>query len=421
MCDSIILYLSIEHVLNSSEANFPYKVRQTVTHYGEVVHATGVTERFQSPLTGAEFLVTPVFKAGFARAEDLIGYLLSVNVPACVTGNNALPMNLVYWACMLSLELLKYSLIFQGADPDAVQQLSLECAQIREVTFTYLQDCDVKQKAIARVQDIYDYGQVTRNLNHTNPKQKKPVIVFSSGGLSTVTITNHRLFEGKFYVKEGPTPKSFETFPNAGVKSAIYAESGKMGRDEFKATANWLKANDAVSPLKFKNRAEANRLYERGYTAMAAFLRTSDNLRSRRPKPEHMNVLTPTEKEVLTDYFTGVDPSEHELMKGKSQQYFSLVKRNIEKALRIDISIPWSLHSTKISPTLPQLFQYPGEYQPAAHLADYCFTRETAKLALVKLRQMVKSVSRAQSISLTKTSPPPTFPAPVSGTSTAKP
>ena len=93
MTDSIKLFSNIEHV-EATEEDFntlPVVVNQIINQDGEVSSSTPAYQWINSKLTGAQFKVTPVFRdKKFARKSELIGYEISVNVPACVVGNNAL-------------------------------------------------------------------------------------------------------------------------------------------------------------------------------------------------------------------------------------------------------------------------------------------------------------------------------------------
>ena len=347
-------------------------------------------------MTGAQFKVTPVFRDNkLARKGELIGYEISINVPACVVGNNALLQILVYLCCVLALEFLKSYLLKAGCSPSIVAQMNLEHTSIKEVALTYLLDCKDRADANDYNKMIENYGEATLNTKHTNNKIKKPITTASSAGQTTVTITKYRAFEAKSYVKVGPSPHSFEHFPNPQVHDAIYGESCHKVRIEYNAREKWLKANGGDSPLAWKKRSKAVELIAKAFQEIKDYLRVSENLRSKRPKPDQIAKLSPAEQTILLDYFAGDDPKQHPLMVGKSAQYFSSIKRHIETELRIDMSIPWSIHSTKISPDLPIWMQLPAEYQAPEHLVDHCFVRETVKAKLQELRQINAKLAAA--------------------------
>ena len=406
MTDSIKLFSNIEHV-EATEEDFntlPVVVNQIINQDGEVSSSTPAYQWINSKLTGAQFKVTPVFRdKKFARKSELIGYEISVNVPACVVGNNALLQILVYGCCAFALEFLKSYLLEAGCSPRIVAQLDLEHASITGLALTYLLDCKDRADANRYNSLIENYGEATLNSKHTDIKGKKPITTVRSAGQATVTITKSRAFEAKSYVKVGPTHRSFERFPSSQVSSAIYAVSGRKVRLEFNANEKWLVANGGDSPLVWKKKAKAAALTAKAFQEITGYLRVSENLRSKRPKPDQIAKLPPAEQIILRDNFAGVDPKQHPLMVGKSIQYFSSIKRHIEAELRIDITIPWAIHSTKISPDLPVWMQLPAEYEAPEHLMEHCFVRETAKAKLQELRQINADLAAAMTpISNTK-------------------
>lgn len=399
MTDSIKLFISIEHV-DATEGeldSLPFQVSQSINQDGAVLSSTPKPQWIFSKLKNSQFQVTPVFQNNkLACKGELIGYEISVNVPACVIGNNALVQVLVYWCCVFALEFLKSYLLEAGCSPRIVAQLDLEHSSIKEVALTYLLDCKDRAEANRYNSLIESYGEATLNSKHTG-KTKKPITTYRSASQATVTITKYRAFEAKSYVKVGPVPRSFEDFPSAQVRDAVYRESSRKVRLEFNADEKWLLHHDAGSPLAWKNKTRASGLSNQAFEEIRSYLRVSEHLRSRRPKPEHIAKLPPAEQAILLDYFDSVDPRQHPLMAGKSVQYFSSIKRHIETALRIDITIPWVIHSKQISPDLPIWMQLPAEYRAPAELVDHCFVRKTAMAKLKQLRQINDSLAAGSS------------------------
>lgn len=391
MTDSIKQFTSIEHIDATEEEinTLPFLVEQTINQDGEILSSTPKPQWIKSKLTGATFMVISVFSDNkFARKGELIGYLISINVPACVVGNNALLQILVYWCCVFAVEFLKSYLLDAGCSSAIVDQLDLKHCSVKEVALTYLLDCKDRAEANCYNSKIEHYGEATLNTKHTNSKQKKPIVTFSSAGQTTVTITKRSDFEAKSYVKDGPSPRSFETFHSPEVREAVYGESCHKVRLENNVDEKWLLANGGDSPLAWKNKAKAEEFIAKAFRQVTDYLRANENLRSKRPKPDQVAKLPPAEQAILLDYFNGVDPKQHPSMVGKSAQYFSSVKRHIQNELRIDITIPWAIHSTKISPDLPEWMKLPAEYEAPDHLMDHCFVRDTAKAKLKQLRQI---------------------------------
>lgn len=403
MTDSIKQFISIEHVdANEDDLDsLPFQVDQAINQDGEVLSSTPKPQWIESKLKlpqskGAQFQVTPVFQNNkLARKGELVGYEISVNVPACVIGNNALLQILVYWCCVFALEFLKAYLLEAGCSPRIVAQIDLEHSSIKEVALTYLLDCKDRADANRYNSLIESYGEATLNSKHADNKGKKPITAVRSAGQTTVTITKPRAFEAKSYVKIGPTPRSFEVFHSPAVRDAVYGESCHKVRVEFNANEKWLVANGGDSPLAWKKKAKAAELIAKAFQEIRDYLRVSESLRSKRPKPDQIAKLPPADQTILLDYFNGVDPKQHPLMVGKSPQYYSSIKRHIETELRIDITIPWGIHSKQISPDLPMWMQLPAEYQAPEALVDHSFVRDTAKAKLQQLRQINASFADA--------------------------
>ena len=257
MTDSINLKVSVEHIVaNEEERNtLPFLLKQTLNNDGEVLSSVPRPQWVESPLTKAKFQVTPVFLNKFARKGELTGYEVSINVPACVIGNNALLQILPYPCGLFALEFLKWYLLNAGCSPEIVQQLDLKHSSNRFLALTVLLECADREEAIDFNRKIQAYGEATLNSKHTNSKQKKPITAWSSSGQTTVTITKPGQFEGKTYVKVGPVPHSFETFHSTEVRKAVYAESSRHVRIEFNACEKWLLKNGGASPLDCKRPA----------------------------------------------------------------------------------------------------------------------------------------------------------------------
>lgn len=416
MCDTLNMFTSIEHIdcTDQDRMTMPFLIGQVINQDGEVLTSVAKSGSSKSPLTNAGFFITPVFREKFARQDELIGYMIYVNVPASVVGNNALLQILVYYACLLALDFLKLWLIQSGCSLNVVDQLDLDHSEIHFLALTYLLECEDHATAKEFITKIERYGDATLNTKASNPKLKKPVSTYSAAGLTTVTITKHRLFEGKCYVKVGPTPKSFEVFHSPQVKQAVYAESATKVRVEFNANHRWLHELSYDKPLTWKNKAKAAEAHQLAFNEIRNYLRVNENLRSKRPKPEQIeSELSITEQSILLDYFDGIDPKTNPMMRDKSAQYFSSVKRSIENTLRIDMSIPWSVHSSQISPDLPKWLVWPGEYVAPDTLVAHCFVRETVKAKLMQLRAMLSTVRTA---ALLQQQVPPAAPVVTGGT-----
>ena len=199
MCDTLNMFISIEHIefTDQDRTTLPFLIGQVINQDGEIISSVAKSGSSKSPLTNAGFFITPVFREKFAHQDELTGYMIYLNVPACVVGNNALMQVLVYYACLIALDFLKLWLIQSGCSLNVVDQLDLDHSEIHFVAFTYLLECEDHAAAKAFNLKIERYGDATLNTNASNPKLKKPVSTYSAAGLMTVTVTKHRLLEAK--------------------------------------------------------------------------------------------------------------------------------------------------------------------------------------------------------------------------------
>ena len=399
MSDSLEIYFSVENATSSGlEANpFPYEISRRINQDGEVKSSRGVMTDAVSPLTAARFKVQSVFREKEAKQGGLVGYLVSINNPTCTTGNNALNENLVYLSAQCDLEQHKYYLLSHGACVDAVKQISIEHAEIKAVTLTYLFRYDTKEEAIAANQELNDHAVAVLNTNVTNPKAKKPVYSVGSTGNNTVYINVPGRFKIKSYVKSGPTPDSKEKFDTPKIEQDVYQESAQHLRVEIELYCAWLKAKKLDSPQNWFGSEASDNANQLGLQQIRDVLRLNENLRYRAPKQVDLDSkVTRTERDIVAWHLQGRAYKAHPNLVGKSVQYVSQIKRKVEKELRIDMSIPWKIQKTKVSKNLGNELVWKGQYKPPLNLQPYCFTRATVRGQLEVLRDLKKKLAITQ-------------------------
>ena len=153
MCDSMTLLCRIDRDITASEhkaCRFP-----TGPLDDDEIHASGDFRVVYatSPLTGAKYSIVPMgalipgkygkrFKCG-----TVIGYLVEVNIPACVIGHNRVLVNDVPYAAQAALELLKFWLASNGCTKEGLDRIQLDNAIIKELTPTYFEEFDSEKEA----------------------------------------------------------------------------------------------------------------------------------------------------------------------------------------------------------------------------------------------------------------------------------
>ena len=119
MCDSISFIAFIDEGIATEvrdQCAFPTKTQSDVVP----TSANFRTEYCTSPLTGAQFRVTPLGELVNDKGDDryqygrVAGYLVEVNIPATVIGHNRLLVNGVRAALRVGLPLLKFWLAQNG-------------------------------------------------------------------------------------------------------------------------------------------------------------------------------------------------------------------------------------------------------------------------------------------------------------------
>lgn len=134
MCDSIVPMFMLSQPIPVKEASEQFAFECKVSlRTGQVNYADMVT--LKSPITGAGFKMMPCLDKD---KKCLIGFMVSMNVPACVIGNNAFVHVLPYEAAKIAMLLLKHYLKNIGVSRKSLKLISLNNAVIRFIDFTYL-------------------------------------------------------------------------------------------------------------------------------------------------------------------------------------------------------------------------------------------------------------------------------------------
>lgn len=400
MCDSIEVDFLIDQP-NETDG-WPFVVSLTCDHNGEERRRSSPQKYVTSPLTGARFIVTAILTSHAATGKDIVsGYRVSVNVPACLIGNNAILTNDVPSAVEAAYRLLKHHLLNERIDVNLLAKISLDRAIITSVTPTFLLRLSSEDQSRAMNDKLYRRAHALLKIP-TGAKSKAPVRIFASGQCKTVYVTPPRQdYEITAYVKSGPTSHSFNSFPSSELQDQVYQESGKLLRVEIKLNKRWLKMNKLdtfnawqgvkeFTVEKHDDPAWVNP-YQRVFQLIRDVLRLDDNLRLRAPRPQDLAALPESQQSIVRAHINGQDYKNHPALKDKHRAQFSRVRTAIMKTLRIDLSIPWAVQCNDLSPELADFLSWDNRRKVPLPLADWCFSRRSAEEKLDELDAILES------------------------------
>lgn len=404
MSDSISIYFKVPELLNSIKyrANFPFFVKNIEDQKGNIKGNRSEPLTAKSPIIkNAKFKVTAAFENDDVCVKNLIGYFVSINIPACTIGNNILIENDVYSASLIALFMLQHYLISNGATPNVVKLIKLEDAELLCVSLTYIFNCTSNKHAIEFKSDMKKRGQALKNQN-LKPGRKKHVFGVGASDDETVYF-NHRDYKIKAYVKDAPTTKGFTSFPSVEVSSALYAIGKSSLRVEIDLKQSYLSKNKLTKPIRWQVEPNSRNLHDVGLLLIQKYLRFDADFRSRAPAADIKKKLCTQDRVVLDAHLRGDDVRNHPEVKSKAtllarQKYYSSIMKRIMEKVKVDISIRWSDQRVIFRPELPNLLAPEKQCAIPAELKPYCFCSATIPSIVdqlkLKNRQLVGSVTK---------------------------
>ena len=406
MCDSIGIRASLPVGMSAEEQSqygFPFSIGQRVNEQGEITHRFLEEETLVSPLTGAKCKVRALAHTP-AALDWLSGYELKVNPPACLIGPNYLLVNGVYQAARGALELLKHHVASRGCSAEGVELLKLENTKLTSVTNCFLFVFDTPADALAAKQELRDYLEGV--LNYVLPadstrkgkKAKKPCFSVGPDGTFSVYV-RLRHMSVLAYIKEPDVPGAFAEFPSEEVKEQLEALAQRTLRVEITVHEKWLRDNDLESPEAWCDNPAA---YEKVFGLLLKALRLDENLRCRAPSEAVIAKLPEDHQTILIAHLKGDNARCHSLVlncegHGKvltdaRNKRFSAFKCSILEATGIDITIPWEIQSTKLSPRLREWLKVPREYAPEEGLAEFIYSRVSVPALIRRLQEKTAEI-----------------------------
>lgn len=393
MVDSIKMHLLFDELSDDAyeRCGFPFQIRQHTDECGQIRGRFYDKEKILSPLTGASCMVNAL--SSDANAPNRVaGYELEINVPACINGRNHELVNGVPRAAEAALELLRYFVLKRGGSSFGLEQLRLDRSQLASVMPTFLFEFASPEEAQEHLLEYRDHGEAV--LNHQSrardPKEKRrKAACFSVGPDNCFTVyIRLREFMIVAYIKQPNAPYAFATFPNEDVENELVERALRTVRVEVNVHGAWLKRNGLDCPNAWRDNPSA---YETVFNLIRETLRLDEGLRVRAPTSAVIEKLRLDHQTVLRAHLAGEDIREHELVVGGSssigaQKRFSAFKRLILDVTSVDISIPWQIQSTKLSPHLAGWLQYPGEFVPSDSVVEHVFSRTSVPKAIADLK-----------------------------------
>ena len=403
MVDSIGIRAAFPEGMSAEEQSqygFPYTINQKTNEQGEITYRFLEEEALVSPLTGAKCKVRALAHTP-AALDWLSGYELKVNPPACLIGRNYLLVNGVYQAARGALELLKHHAASRGCSAEGLEFLQLQNTKLTSVTNCFLFEFGTPEEALAKKQELRDYLEGI--LNHVLPAdgaRKRKKLCFSIGSDDCFSVyVRLRHMSVLAYVKEPDVPGAFAKFPSEDVKEQLEALAQRTLRVEITVHAKWLRDNDLDSPEAWCDNPAA---YEKVFGLLREALRLDENLRCRAPSEAVIAKLPEDHRTILSDHLKGKNARRHELVLncqgyGKAltdarNKRFSAFKCPIMKETGIDITIPWKIQSTKLSPRLRDWLKFRREYEPDESLTEVIYSRTSVPPAIRRLQEKTAEI-----------------------------
>lgn len=384
MCDSIVPMFMLPQSIPVQEASEIFGFEYTGSmNSGRVKFADMLT--LKSPITGAGFKMMPCLDKD---KKCLIGFMVSMSVPACVIGNNAFVHVLPYEAAKISMLLLKHYLKSIGVSRESLKLISLKNAIIRFIDFTYLLKClDIDEAVLKRneledrINALYHYLS-TSNRQHVGEENGRTVYL---------DIRNHPFIRAYVKYKDIKEKKKYGCdvdvdYLDRATKAKIYELSQRGLRIELCVNGAYLeKLERGMSNVEaWKDKAKSDDVIRKVFEDFRSMLRLDDNLRHNKHRPNDLAKLDQKTQDFLKLYYAGEEGS---YIAGltKSQRYE--LKKKILKVARIDPTIPWAKHKQLkawewcVQPSMPNISKkYPD-------LLPHVFNMENMPIFNEKIRQ----------------------------------
>ncbi|TYK69420.1 hypothetical protein FSY59_12775 [Comamonas sp. Z3] len=358
MCDSFDLMFNLDQLIPVEEASEQFEFECKVSlKTGQVNYADMLT--LKSPITGAGFKMMPCLDK---EKKFLVGFRVSMNVPACVIGNNAFVHVLPYEAAKIAMLLLKHYLKNIGVSRKSLTLISLSNAVIRFVDFTYLLKCLDIDDAVLKRNELEDRINALYHYLSTSYRQH---VGEDAGRTVYLKIRNHPYVRAYVKYKDIKEKKKYGCevdvdYLDRATKEKIYELSQRGLRIELCVNGAYLeKLEPGMSRVTaWKDKAKADDVIGKVFEHFRSMLRFGDNLRHNKHRPNDLAKFDQKTQDFLKLYYVGAEGSYVEGLT-KSQRYE--LKKKILKVARIDPTIPWGKHKQLkawkwcVQPSMPKI------------------------------------------------------------------
>lgn len=409
-----------------------------------------------SPLTGAGFKVTPLGMPipGTSRKGSVLknrylhgriaGYLVEVNVPACVIGHNRLLANSAPAAASVAFWLLKYWLALNGCTEEGLDQFKFSDAadldedyedndatdldggktgsiDIVSVSLPFLLDCRSEKAARSLQAEFQAHAEAILNTSDADkgpayriPKERPA----DPDAKDTYTsYVRHREFKFKGYVKELNQPNAtMLPIEDRRIEAEVQDIAVGAFRLEGQVHEKWLRDNKLNKVAHWRKPAGTTEVstaaaedlaslpekyvspYEKVFELIRDMLQLDGKFRPNRLKKTTVKNLPLSERDKqyllyhLNDQVVRNHP-DFWRMDAKQRSYrYSDLRRRIKKEIRIDFNIPFKVQITRLSENVADRLDYEREYEPPEHLAGYVFSPTSFHVVIRKLKAIVADV-----------------------------
>lgn len=359
-----------------------------------------------SPITGAQFSITPVGVPIPGRPGErmkcgrVAGYYVEVNAPACLNGHNRLLVNGVPHAARAAGRLLKIWLAQNGCTSDALRAIKPANAVIDYVTLIFLFNMFTEEKAREALQWFRDHSEAVMNSKDPDakprafsipPKPKSPDEKYTY-----TSYVRMREFLISAYVKERDQPGAF-LMPIADefIEEGVQAQSEGTLRVKIKVHGKWLKENGLNSIAAWQGNDDAYRLV---FALIRSTLRLDEKLRTKSLKRTSVDGLhlSARAKGYLLKHLNGMnvrnDHPDVALLGKRWAKTYSAARWSImQETGGIDLNIPYKRQLAHYSAALAELLTF-RTYRPPNDWARHVFSSESARLVNLMLDVYLEEV-----------------------------
>lgn len=344
-----------------------------------------------SPLTNAGFKVKAIKVKDGEHPLDFCGYQVSLNIPACTTGNNIMLVNDWHHSHQIALMMFQYWLLKKGCHPDAIHAFDLENAETHKATPTFLVPFDSPEAAALAKKALFDHAEAIHNYRlRTKPLAEDPVYMKGSSRNFTWYIEKQKDYLLRFYNKTGRIKDAFYNFGEDSdlavqTEASLFSLGSNHLRIEGDFAKAWLSKHGFHKPLAVENE---DLLFEAMWSAIRKALWADFEFRQRAFKQKDFPKSGTTDRILVEHYISGGDVRQHPLVQNSYhvEKYFHEVNQRARKNNFVDYRIPWKIRKTMMCKDARVNLNAELPYKPPIGLAEHMYGPHTAPALIEGLR-----------------------------------